>query len=435
MPEFPDVIEIAHAGPVSGIVRVPGSKSHTNRSLVIAALADGRSTLEGALFADDTAAMIECLRALGFDVTDDEPAREIEVAGRAGAIPARQARLDARDAGTVMRFLTAVAALGEGEFTIDGSARMRERPIGDLLGALRSLGVDVRATLREDHPPVEVRARGIAGGTASVPAGTSSQFASAVLLAAPCARAPVTVELEGDVVSRPFIELTLALMAEFGAEIERPGDNAIRVAAPRPYAAGVHRVQGDATAASYFWAAAAVTAGRVEVANVGTESRQGDAAFVDLLEQMGCTVERSARAIAVEGAARLSGGAFDLNALPDTAQTLAVLGLFADSPVEIRNVANLRVKECDRIVALAAELPKLGGRAEERADGLTVFPPEGGRSSLRAARIATYDDHRMAMSFAVAGLAVPGVEIEDPGCVAKTYPGFFDDLRRLAGPA
>ncbi|MHC4249109.1 MAG: 3-phosphoshikimate 1-carboxyvinyltransferase [Planctomycetota bacterium] len=428
-----DEIEIAPAGRIRATVRVPGSKSHTNRSLVIAALSGGESRLEGALFAADTSAMIGALHALGFRVEPDEAAKLIVVEGRRGIVPARGATVDARDAGTVMRFLTAVAALGEGEFTIDGSARMRERPVGDLVEGLRSLGVDARATGPDGRPPVVVRANGLAGGAARVSAATSSQFASALLLAAPCAKSPVTIELEGEVVSRPFIELTLDLMKEFGAEAERPSPDVFRVAAPRPYRAGAHHVEGDATAASYFWAAAAVTGGRVEVANVGTRSHQGDARFVDVLEEMGCRVERSERRVAVSGPEALRGGEFDLNAMPDVAQTLAVVALFADSPVVISNVANLRVKECDRLSALAAELPKLGGRVEERPDGIAVTPPEGGRKGLRGGRIATYNDHRMAMSFAVAGLAIPGVVIGNPGCVSKTYPAFFDDLARLAG--
>jgi len=430
-PAEADVIKVFPSGPVRGTVRVPGSKSHTNRSMVIAALSDGESRLEGALFAADTISMVEGLRTLGFRVEPDEAAGAIVVEGRGGRVPASGAAVDAADAGTVMRFLPAVAALGEGEFVIDGSARMRERPVGDLVEGLRSLGVDASGKGPEGCPPVVVRASGIAGGTARVSAATSSQFASALLLVAPCARSPVTVELEGEVVSRPFIELTLDLMKEFGAEVERPDANTFRVAAPKSYRAGVHRIEGDATAASYFWAAAAVTGGRVEVAKVGTSSHQGDARFVDVLEKMGCRVERSEEAITVSGPEVLRGGEFDLNKMPDVAQTLAVVALFADSPVSITNVANLRVKECDRLSALATELPKLGGRVEERPDGITVTPPEGARDDLHGGRIVTYDDHRMAMSFAVAGLAIPGVIIENPGCVSKTYPRFFDDLARL----
>jgi len=424
-------VEIAPTGPVRATVRVPGSKSHTNRSLVIAALADGESRLEGPLFAADTRAMIKGLMALGFGVRADE-AGTITVEGRGGEVPARGAVVDARDAGTVMRFLPALAALGEGEFTIDGSPRMRERPVGDLVDGLRGLGVDASASGPDGRPPVVVRARGLEGGTVRVSASTSSQFASALLLAAPCARSPITVELEGEVVSRPFIDLTLELMKEFGAEVACDPPAVYRVEAPRPYRAGLHRVEGDATAASYFWAAAAVTAGRVEVANVGTRSHQGDARFVDVLEEMGCRVERSERAITVSGPEVLRGGEFDLNEMPDVAQTLAVTALFADSPVSIVNIANLRVKECDRLSALAAELPKLGATVEERPDGITVTAPKNGRAGLCGARIATYDDYRMAMSFAVAGLAIPGVVIQDPGCVSKTYPRFFEDLAHLA---
>jgi 3-phosphoshikimate 1-carboxyvinyltransferase len=397
-------------------------------------LADGRSTLEGALFADDTCAMASALETLGFAVSTDEENWRIAVDGLAGRIPAGEASIDARDAGTVMRFLTAAVAVGRGRFTLDGSARMRERPIGGLLEGLKALGAEARTPLREGYPPVEIQARGLEGGDAEIDASTSSQFVSALLLAAPYARRPVTLELTGEVVSRPFVELTQSLMREFGVEVEHVAENTLRVNAPARYRAGRHLIQGDATAATYFWAAAAVTGGRVAVENVGTGSFQGDARFVGVLEEMGCRMRRTARSaeVAAPPAKRLTGGRFDLNSMPDTVPTLAVVAMFAGGPTEIVNVSNLRVKECDRLAALAAELPKLGARVEERSDGLRVIPPEGGRASLRGARISTYRDHRMAMSFAVAGLAVPGIEIEDPRCVDKTYPRFFEDLERLA---
>jgi len=429
-----DALEIRPSLPVRGVVRVPGSKSHTNRSLVIAALSEGRSTLRGALLADDTLAMLEGLRSLGFRADSDERSLTMEVEGCSGSVPARGGRVEARDAGTVMRFLTAVAALGEGVFTIDGSPRMRERPIGDLVEGLRSLGVEARCELREGYPPVQVRARGLAGGRARVSAAVSSQFVSALLLVSPCARGTVELELEGAVVSEGFIELTLSLMREFGAAVERPRAGLFRIAGGRPYRAGVHEIEGDATAASYFWAAAAITGGRVTVENVGPSSRQGDAAFVEVLERMGCRVERSGGGLTVESTGRLVGGSFDLNSMPDTVPTCAVVALFAEGPTEIGNVANLRVKECDRLSALARELSKLGARVEERPDGLKITPPPGGARALRGARVSTYRDHRMAMSLSLAGLVVPGVLVEDPRCVGKTYPAFFEDLFRIARP-
>jgi 3-phosphoshikimate 1-carboxyvinyltransferase len=432
----PDTIAVHLVGPVTASVRVPGSKSHTNRSLVIAMLAGGTSTLEGALFADDTRAMIAALGTLGFEVESDEETARVTVEGLGGRIPAEEATVDARDAGTVMRFLTGVLAAGEGRFTVDGSVRMRERPIGDLVKGLRQLGATIATPVREGYPPVEIAARGLEGGTAKIAASTSSQFVTAILLAAPCARSPVTLELAGEVVSRPFITLTEDLMREFGVEVVHVSGGGLRVDAPARYRAGKHVVQGDATAATYFWAAAAVTGGRVMVENVGADSFQGDAKFVEVLERMGCRVTHNARSaeVAFDGGQgeRLVGGTFDLNSMPDAAPTLAVVAAFADGPTEIVNVANLRVKECDRLAALAAELPKLGVRVEERPDSLLIVPPEGGAKSLRGARIATYHDHRMAMSFAVAGLAVPGIEIENPACVEKTYPRFFDDLSRLS---
>jgi 3-phosphoshikimate 1-carboxyvinyltransferase len=434
MPERARAHAMEPSGPLRGSIRVPGSKSHTNRAFVCAVLADGTSTLEGVLHSADTESMVGALRDLGFQVDVDWDAARAVVRGWGGVIPAAGARIDARDAGTVMRFLTAVVALGKGAFVMDGSPRMRERPIGDLIQALRALGVEARSVERAGYPPIEVLADGLAGGTVSVAAGVSSQYVSALLLASPCARSPVTLELTGSVVSAPFIELTVRVMSAFGAEVERPTESSIRVNAPGKYAPLEHEIEGDATAASYFWSAAAVTGGCVTVQNVGTASLQGDAAFPDVLERMGCRVTRAENAITVEGPEHLRGGTFDLNEMPDTAQTLAVVALFAEGPTEIVNVANLRVKECDRIAALAAELPKLGAAVEERASGLVIRPPAGGRSGLRGASIATYDDHRMAMSFAVAGLAIEGVVIENPRCIDKTYPGFFADLQRLQQP-
>lgn len=430
-PYWPDVMKIEPRGPVRGSVRVPGSKSHTNRSLVIAALAGGTSRLEGALFADDTLAMASGLEALGFKVERDGPGRRFTVEGKGGEIPAGRASIDARDAGTVMRFLAAAAALGRGGYVVDGSARMRERPIGDLADGLVQLGAEVRFLETEGFPPVEVRSEGISG-VARIPGRTSSQFASAILLASPCAKGKVRLEIEGEIVSLPFIELTVGLMSGFGAEVGRP-DRGVFEVEPTGYRAGVHFVAGDATAASYFLAAAAVTGGRVTVENVGTSSLQGDAGFAGLLERMGCRVERRADSTTVEGTECLRGVSADMGATPDLVPTLAVAALFASTPTEIRNVANLRVKESDRLAALARELPKLGAEVRELPDGLVIRPARG-KAPLRGAqdaRMATYNDHRLAMSFAVAALATDGVEIENPRCVEKTYPGFFQDLESV----
>ena len=412
------------AGPVRGTIRPPGSKSLTNRALVCAALAEGTSRLAGCLDSRDTRVMRESLERLGIDIAIDEPGH-LRIAGCGGRIPARHAELWTENSGTTIRFLTAVAATGHGWFRLDGNDRMRRRPIGDLVAALRQLGVDIRAAGGNRFPPVELRAGGLAGGRVTMRADVSSQFLSGLLMAAPAAQAPLTIELDGPLVSRPYVDMTLAVMRKFGAEVSTESDRVLTVDAPCPYRGLDDAIEPDASAASYFWAAAAVTGGRVTVQGLHRHALQGDVAFVDCLAQMGCRVEETERGIAVEGGP-LRGVDVDMNAISDTMPTLAVVALFAQGPTTIRGVSHVRHKESDRIGDVARELRKLGAEVIEHADGMTIVPGTPG-----AARIATYDDHRIAMSFAVAGLVVPGIVIEDPDCVAKTYPEFFEDLRRL----
>jgi 3-phosphoshikimate 1-carboxyvinyltransferase len=303
---------------------------------------------------------------------------------------------------------------------------MRERPIGDLLAALRNLGVIVHSA--EGYPPVLVEAAGLPGGETRVAGDRSSQFLSGLLLAAPCARAPLAVTVTGELQSRPFIDLTIAVMEAFGARVERAGDDRF-VVHPTGYRARPYAIEADAMAAGYAWGVAAMAGGEVRVAGVGSGSRQGDRRLLDLLGQIGCEIGWSEHGSWLRAApgGRLRGGSFDLNDLPDQAQTLAVLALIADSPVEITRVANLRIKETDRLHALATELRKFGAGVEEYRDGLRIVPPDAPPAPLT---VATYGDHRMAMAFALAGARWPGVRIEDPGCVAKTFPTFFDDLER-----
>ncbi|MFW6125026.1 MAG: 3-phosphoshikimate 1-carboxyvinyltransferase [Pirellulales bacterium] len=437
-PRWPDALEIQPLdGPVQARVRPPGSKSLTNRALVTAALAQGRSLLVGALESDDTRAMRDGLSRLGIELVHHAEEQKVEVTGCTGRLPAVHARLDLANSGTSMRFLTALVALGQGTYRLDGNPRMRQRPIGDLLAALAAMGVEARAERGNDCPPVVVRSRGLAGGLATVRGDTSSQFLSGLLMAAPYARQPVTIELDGALVSQPYVAMTLAVMSQFGVTPENDAFRRFRVPAPACYRGRQYEIEPDASAASYFFAAAAVTGGTVTVEGLGRDSLQGDVALVDILEQMGCTVESvlpetsaaRGRTITVTGGP-LRGVTADMNAISDTAQTLAVVALFASGPTTIRNVAHIRHKETDRIAALCRELEKLGARLEEHADGLTIHP---GRELLGAS-IETYDDHRMAMSFAVAGLRVPGMVIRNPGCVAKTYPRFFGDLSRLYPP-
>lgn len=415
-------------GPIDVDVRVPGSKSITNRALLVAALAHGPSTLQGALVAEDAGVMAAALRTLGAGVAprEDDPTT-IDVIGVDGRWTALGADLDLALSGTSLRFLTAAVALGHGRFCLDGVHRMRERPIGDLVAALRALGVDARAAGGDGFPPVVIEAAGLPGGTAEVAGDRSSQFLSGLLLAAPYAREGVSVRVTGSLQSRPFVDLTLDVMAAFGVTATRDAYARFDVG-PGRYAGRSYEIEGDAMAAGYAWAAAAMAGGRVRVTNVGSASRQGDRRFLDVLGRMGCTVTwtPSASEITVPVGTRLRGGTFDLNDLPDQAQTLAVVALAADAPVTIANVGNLRIKETDRLHALAVELRKLGSTVDEGADTITIAPLA---SPPPATEIETYGDHRMAMAFALVGARWPGVSVRDPACVAKTYPDYFGDLR------
>ncbi|HEX7377288.1 MAG TPA: 3-phosphoshikimate 1-carboxyvinyltransferase [Pirellulales bacterium] len=424
MNRFPEGIAITPRGPIHATVRPPGSKSVTNRALVCAALAEGPSVLQGALDSEDTQVMIEALTQLGIGVVPRWAEAAVEVQGRGGAIAANSGQLYVANSGTTVRFLAALVSLANGVFQLDGSPRMRQRPIGDLVESLRQLGVDAQAESLGDCPPVTIRAAGLRGGQATVRGDVSSQFLSGLLLAAPYARTPVTLVVEGELVSRPYVSMTLAVMKAFGIETECREMREFHV--PRgQYRGRLYAIEPDASAASYFFAAAAITGGEVTVEGVSAESLQGDVRFVDVLKQMGCRVAFGADRVTVAGG-KLQGLHVDMNAISDTVQTLAAVALFAEGPTSITGVAHIRHKETDRIAALATELRKLGAIVEEWPDGLSITP-----APLRAAAIDTYQDHRMAMSFALVGLRQPGVVINDPGCTAKTYPNFWRDLENL----
>jgi 3-phosphoshikimate 1-carboxyvinyltransferase len=419
-------------GPLDAVVSLPGSKSLTNRALVAAVLAGGTSVLNHALLADDTHRMIDALKSLGFGVTVDPEAERIEVTGRGGQIPASEATIDCGNSGTTIRFCTALASLGFGAYAFDGSTRMRERPVGPLADGLRRMGVGFEWLGKEGFAPYTVRAKGIRGGTFSFGSMDSSQFLTALLLIAPVCAADVLIDVNCPMVSRPYVEMTLALMESFGvAVIADMGETRSRfiVPAPQPYCPTNFDIEPDASGASYFLAAPAIVGGSVSVIGLGTDSVQGDARFVDVLERLGCGIERSATRLAVCGPddGRLRAIDIDLNDMPDMVLTVAVLALFADGITRIRNVANLRIKETDRIAALATELSKLGARVEERDDGLAIDPPK----HVTPAAIDTYDDHRMAMAFSLVGLRVGGISIRNPECVQKTFPDFFDRRARL----
>jgi len=366
--------------------------------------------------------MIDSLRRLGIAVDHDPDAATIRVTGCKGKIPVAEADLFVANSGTSLRFLTALVSTGHGTYRLDGSPRMRQRPVADLLMALNGLGADARSDLGTGCPPVTVVASGLDGGYAFVKGDVSSQFLSGLLMAVPYSRDTTTVEVEGELVSKPYIAMTMAVMEAFGVKI---GNRKFRRFDIRPagYARRTFAIEPDASAASYFLAAAAITGGTVTVEGLGTSSVQGDIAFAEILEHMGCTVAREADSITVTGAP-MRGVDVDMNAISDTVMTLAVTALFADGMTRIRNVGHIRHKETDRLAALATELRKLGATVDEQPDGLIILPPP----AILPARIETYDDHRMAMSFALAGLKAEGVTILDPGCVAKTYPRFWDDL-------
>jgi 3-phosphoshikimate 1-carboxyvinyltransferase len=410
--------------PVQAEVTLPGSKSITNRALLLAALADGTSRLRAPLHSEDTFYMTQALRELGVRVTET-PERDFLVEGRGGAFDAPAKTLFIGNSGTTVRFLTAAACLAPhgADVILDGVARMRERPIRDLLGALLSLGVDCESLNGHGCPPVRVRgAGGLPGGACRLRGDVSSQFLSALLQITPYAQQDVEISIVGDLISKPYVDITQSVMAAFGTEFANDNYTHLTVRAGQRYQAQDYAIEADASNASYFLAAAAVTGGTVTLANLGSHSIQGDARFVDVLERMGCRIERGSM-LSVAGPLRLRAVEANMEAIPDTAQTLAVLCAFADGPSRITGLASLRVKETDRVLAITQELRKLGVGVEEGPDFWVIHPPAGGKYT--GAGIDTYEDHRMAMAFAVAGLRIPGIVIHDPGCVAKTFPDFW----------
>jgi len=428
--ELPAALSIEPRGPLEATVVVPGSKSITNRALLTAALAEGESFLRGALASDDTRVMRDALATLGARI--DDRSDPWTVGGTSGRLACPEAPLYVGNSGTTARFLTAAATLAPGPVVIDGDRRMRERPIADLTDALGALGAEVEIQGQNACPPVRVRGGGLAGGLAEIDAHHSSQYVSGVLLAAPYASRDITLQLlDGVLVSKPYVDLTIQVMRTFGAEVRWLATDTRRslfVRAGRPYRARDYAVEPDASAAAYPFCAAAIAGGVVRVENIPRDSLQADFALLDLLERMGCKVERQGNTVSLTGPSDglRSLGEVDMNDLPDAALAYSVVALFASGPTTIQNVGNLRIKETDRLAALETELRRLGARADAGPDFLTVHP-----GPLHGAEIETYDDHRMAMSFSLAGLRVPGVVIRNPSCVSKTWPNYFDVFRVL----
>jgi 3-phosphoshikimate 1-carboxyvinyltransferase len=412
----------------AGTVRLPGSKSISNRTLLLAALARGRTEIRDLLESDDTQRMLDALKRLGVNI---EPGREpntYKVTGCGGRFPVKDADLFLGNAGTAFRPLTAVLALSCGHYRLTGVPRMHERPIGDLVDALRAIGADIRYLGKEGFPPLR-----IAPATMNVDrpirvrGDVSSQFLSALLMALPLTGKGAAIEVQGELVSKPYVELTLNLMARFGVAVQRQGWSRFTVPAGAAYtSAGVVHVEGDASGASYFLAAGAIGGGPVRVEGVGSRSIQGDVAFAQTLERCGARVDMGENWIEARNPAqkRLNAVDLDLNHIPDAAMTLAVVALFCDGSTRLRNIASWRVKETDRIAAMATELRKVGATVEEGSDYLVVTPPERGLRSDAA--IDTYDDHRMAMCFSLVALGAVKVRINEPECVAKTFPDYFE---------
>ncbi|MDP2002775.1 MAG: 3-phosphoshikimate 1-carboxyvinyltransferase [Desulfurivibrionaceae bacterium] len=407
---------------------VPGSKSLTQRALIAAALANGESILHYPLASEDTEYTSHALAAMGITVTPDRDHWRVQ--GKGGAIATPEQEIFLGNNGTATRFLTSVAALGHGPFTINGDQRMHERPIKPLMEALSGWGVEIRSVHNTGCPPVAIAANGIKGGKTLLPEGKSSQYLSSLLLVAPYAAQPAELLVAGEVLSKPYVTMTLAVMKDFGIAVTANPELNHFLIPQGCYQARTYAVEGDASSASYFWAAAAVTGGRVTVANVPSPSLQGDAVLVDILARMGCSVERAAAGITVNGTSDLRGVEVDMGDCPDVVPTLAVVAAFAKGRTVIKNIAHLRIKECDRLHVMVTELAKLGITAEERPDAMIIAGREG-NSPLFGAEIDTYNDHRIAMSFAVAGLMVPGVRIREEGCVVKSFPDFWQRFELL----
>jgi 3-phosphoshikimate 1-carboxyvinyltransferase len=427
-----DVLVLQPIRRIEGELKLPGSKSLSNRVLLLSALAEGETLVENLLDGDDVRVMVAALRQLGLPLEGELAQGRLRVTGAGGPLRGGKHKLFLGNAGTAMRPLTGVLAAGHGQYILEGVPRMHERPIGDLVEGLRQLGANIRYLGKDGFPPLEIHAAGLKGGRAAISGSTSSQFLSALLLAAPLAQGEVTVEIVDHLVSWPYVAMTLALMERFGVKVEADPPKRFQVPAGQRYRSpGRVWVEGDASSASYFLAGAAITGGTMRVVGAGRTSLQGDARFAEVLERMGARVRWEDEAITVQGGIRpLRGIDVDLEQMPDAAMTLAVTALFADGPTTLRGIANWRVKETDRMAAMATELTKLGAKTEAGPDSLKVVPP----AKLRGATIDTYEDHRIAMAFSLAACGSEPVAIRDPGCVRKTFPDYFETLARLTVP-
>ena len=423
---LPDKLTLSPIQKISGSVVLPGSKSLSNRILLLSMLAEGKTEIQNLLDSDDVRRMVEALETLGIQLEENRAENLITVSGTSGIIPVKEATLMLGNAGTAIRPLTAAMTLGHGRFVLDGVQRMRERPIIDLINGLSQLGANLRCINGTDCPPVEVIADGLPGGITRLSGAISSQYLTAILLAAPYADKEVQIEITDKLVSVPYVEMTLRLMQSFGVSVNHENFRLFHIPRQTYRSPGNIFVEGDASSASYFLAGAAITKGTVTVKGCGTDSLQGDARFAEVLEKMGAKVEWEPQQVKLTGNS-LNGIDVDMNQMPDAAMTLAVAALFASGPTAIRNIYNWRVKETERLKAVSTELRKLGAEVEEGYDYLVIQPPE----QIRKAEIDTYDDHRMAMAFSLAACGSSPVTINNPGCVSKTFPDYFEVLNGL----
>ncbi len=423
---LPDKLTLSPIQKISGNVVLPGSKSLSNRILLLSMLAEGKTEIQNLLDSDDVRRMVEALETLGIQLEENRAENLITVSGTSGIIPVKEATLMLGNAGTAIRPLTAAMTLGHGRFVLDGVQRMRERPIIDLINGLSQLGANLRCINGTDCPPVEVIADGLPGGITRLSGAISSQYLTAILLAAPYADKEVQIEITDKLVSVPYVEMTLRLMQSFGVSVNHENFRLFHIPRQTYRSPGNIFVEGDASSASYFLAGAAITKGTVTVKGCGTDSLQGDARFAEVLEKMGAKVEWEPQQVKLTGNS-LNGIDVDMNKMPDAAMTLAVAALFASGPTAIRNIYNWRVKETERLQAVSTELRKLGAEVEEGYDYLVIQPPE----QIRKAEIDTYDDHRMAMAFSLAACGESPMTINNPGCVSKTFPDYFEVLNGL----
>jgi len=415
--------EINPAGKIIATVECPASKSYTNRALLIAALAKGISTLRNPLFSDDTKYMRLALEQFGVSVKQENCA--FVVSGTGGNIKCPRNEISIGLAGTTMRFLTTFAALSPGTTQLTGEKRMLERPISDLLKALHQIGVNARSVKNNGCPPLEIPGGGIPGGEINLAGNNSSQYLTSILLSAPYFKNETTINIIGELTSKPYADITLDIMRTFGVTVECENHTQFHISADQTYHPMDYTIEADWSSASYFLAAAAITQGEVTLIGLNPDSVQGDTGFLNVLEKMGCTTERSSEKIFIKGNP-LRGIDINMNSMPDVVQTLAVTALFAEGETCVYGIGNLRIKETDRIDALEQELSRLGAHVESGEDFLKIRP-----GTYLPTELETYDDHRMAMSLALVGLKVPGIRIKNPSCVEKSFPDFFEQLEKV----